>query len=140
MIAPQAIALILGIGGTVSSLSELDGAVSRGLSKQSVTRLVSRAAVDPKAARALRDQVVPLATWKRTKGRLSATASERAERLARVVAAAEFTMEDTELAKAWLNRPHGELHGLTPLAAARTELGARAVEGILDSILYGLPV
>src|SRR5450631_2702965 len=91
MITPGAIANILGIQDEVRTVSDLDGAVSRGLSKQSVVRVVSRIALNNKAARVLRDQVVPSATWKRTKGRLSVHVSERAERLARVMAAAEYT-------------------------------------------------
>jgi putative toxin-antitoxin system antitoxin component (TIGR02293 family) len=139
MITPTAIANILGIQH-VRTVSDLDGAVSRGLSKQSVVRVVSRIALDDKAARALRDQVVPSATWKRTKNRLSVHVSERAERLARVMAAAEYTWDDAGQARLWMNQAHPELGGRTPLAAAITELGARTVETVLDQIFYGLPV
>lgn len=140
MIAPEAIAHILGLGAGVRTIGDLDGLVARGLSKGAVTRVVARAAENPKSARILRDQVVPSATWKRTKGRLSTSASERTERLARVLAAAEYTMDDPELARAWMNRPHPELGGQTPLQVSRTELGARTVENVLDEIFYGLPV
>jgi len=142
MIAPEAIADILGIGieDKVRTVADLDNAVSRGLSKQSVVRLVSRIALNDKGARVLRDQVVPSATWKRTKGRLSVHVSERAERLARVMAAAEYTWDDANQARTWMNEPHAELGGRTPLAAASTELGARTVEAVLDKLFYGLPV
>lgn len=90
MIAPGAIAKILGIQDEVRTVADLDGAVSCGLTKQSVVRVVSRIGLNDKGARAPRDQVVPSATWKRTKGRLSVHASERAERLARVMATAEY--------------------------------------------------
>ena len=140
MIAPAAIASILGLGAEVCTLHQLDGAVARGLSKESVTRVVVRVSHDKRAARVLRDQVVPSATWKRTKGRLSVVASERAERLARVLAAAELAWDDADQARAWVNTPHGELKGQTPLAAARTELGARSVEEVLDRLTFGLPV
>jgi putative toxin-antitoxin system antitoxin component (TIGR02293 family) len=140
MIAPGAIADILGIQDEVRTVADLDGAVSRGLSKQSVVRVVSRIALSEKGARALRDQVVPSATWKRTKGRLSVHVSERAERLARVMATAEYTWDDADRARIWMNAPHSELGGRTPLAAATTELGARTVETVLDKLFYGLPV
>ncbi len=140
MIAPNAIANILGIEADVRTLGELDGAVTRGLLKNSVLRVVARASGDRKSARLLRDQVVPSATWKRTKGRLSTAASERTERLARVVAAAEYAWDDEAQAREWLNAPHPELAGRTPLVAASTELGARSVESLLDRIVYGLPV
>ena len=140
MIEPEAIADILGIQGEVHTVADLDGAVSRGLSKQSVVRVVARIALNDRAARALRDQVIPSATWKRTKGRLSIQVSERTERLARVMAAAEYTWDDPDQARTWMNKPHSELAGRTPLSVATTELGARAVEEVLDKLFYGLPV
>jgi putative toxin-antitoxin system antitoxin component (TIGR02293 family) len=139
MIAPRAIADILGLHHEVQTMAELDDAIASGLSKQSVVRVVSRIALNLKDARTIRDQVVPPATWKRTKGRISLHASERTERLARVLAAAEYTWDDPEQARAWMNQPHPELQGRTPLAAAKTELGARSVEAILDKLFYGLP-
>jgi putative toxin-antitoxin system antitoxin component (TIGR02293 family) len=139
MIEPQAIADILGIRDEVRTVTDLDGAVSRGLSKQSVLRVVTRIAPNVKEARALRDKVIPSATWKRTKGRLSVHVSERTERLARVLAAAEYTWDDPEQARLWMNQPHPELGGRTPLSVATTELGARNVEDVLDKLFYGIP-
>ena len=138
MVQTRAVASILGLA-EVSSMGELDGAVARGLSKAAVERVVARLARDRKEARSIRDQVVPPATWKRTKERLSAQASERTERLARVLAAAEYAWDDAEQAKVWMAEPHAELEGKTPRQAASTELGARAVEEILDRLVYGLP-
>jgi putative toxin-antitoxin system antitoxin component (TIGR02293 family) len=140
MIEPEAIADILGIQGEVHTVADLDDAVSRGLSKQAVVRVVARIALNDRAARALRNQVIPSATWKRTKGRLSIQVSERTERLARVMAAAEYTWDDPDQARTWMNQPHSELAGRTPLSVATTELGARAVEAVLDKLFYGLPV
>lgn len=139
MVITQAIAGVLGLPGRMRTVQDLDSAVARGLSKDSVTRVVARLSADSKQARSLRDRVIPLATWKRTKGRLSAHLSERTERLARVLAAAEYTWDDTEQARLWMNAPHPELGGRTPVAAAATELGARAVEDLLDRLFYGLP-
>ena len=56
-----------------------------------------------------------------------------------MLAAAEYTWDDTEQARLWMNQPHPELGGRTPVAAAATELGARAVEDLLDRLFYGLP-
>ena len=86
---------------------------------------MTRVALNHREARQLRDRVVPSATWKRAKGRVSGHASERVERLARVLAAAEYTWMDQEQARAWVNQPHPELGGQTPLSVAATELGAR---------------
>ena len=139
MIEPNSIAEILGIRAKVHTIADLDGAVSRGLEKRSVVRLVSRLTLTDRDARTLRDQVIPLATWKRTKGRLSRQASERTERLARVMAHAEYVWDDLALAREWMNKPHPELGGRTPLATAATELGARSVEYVLDCLFFGMP-
>lgn len=140
MVSPIATANILGIQSEVRTVRDLDGVVSHGLSKQSLTRVVARVARNGSEAKIIRDRVVPSATWKRTKGRLSTNVSERTERLARVLAAAEYTWDDVEQAKTWMNQPHPELADQTPLAAAATELGARSVEDLLDRLFYGLPV
>ena len=139
MVPTETIADVLGIPGNIRSVVDLDLAIARGLGKESVTRVVARLTTDRKQARALRDRVVPLATWKRTKGRLSAHLSERTERLARVLATAEYTWDDSEQARLWMNRPHPELGGRTPVDVAATELGARAVEDLLDQLFYGIP-
>ncbi len=139
MTTPASIASILGLSTDVRTLNDLDSAVSFGLPRQAVLRVLSHLAPDKSQVRAIRESMVPSATWKRTKGRLSHAASERTERLARIIAAAEFTWDDPAQARAWLNHPHPELANRTPLAAATTELGARSVENILDALFYGLP-
>jgi putative toxin-antitoxin system antitoxin component (TIGR02293 family) len=84
-------------------------------------------------------RVVPEATYKR-RIRLSAAESERTERLARVIAAAEYVWDERQPAHAWLRRPHPELDGQTPLECAMSELGARQVEELLGKLFYGLSV
>ncbi len=140
MIATEAVAGILGIEQEVHSVADLDRAVLHGLDKKSVVRLVSRIALNDRDARSLRDQVVPSATWKRATGRLSRQASERAERLARVMAHAEYVLDDKDDAREWMNKPHPELGERSPREVAASELGARSVEAVLDSLFYGLPV
>jgi uncharacterized protein (DUF2384 family) len=39
-----------------------------------------------------------------------------------------------------MSKPLRELNGQTPLDVARTELGARRVEDLLDKLFFGLPV
>ena len=134
------VAEVLGLPQNVSSLDDLDSAVSRGLPKTAVTKVIAALTEDAREATAIRDRLIPSATWKRTKSRLSVHASERAERLARVwVAARNAWNNDTELARAWLRQPHAALQGRAPLVVAATELGARAVEAVLDEMFYGLP-
>ncbi len=140
MIAPESIANILGLQSSIRSVSDLEAAVSAGLPKSSLDNLSARLHVDRKIASAYKFKIVPQATWKRRGKRLSPDESERTERLARVLAHAEFVWDDREQAREWMNKPHRELQDSTPLEAARTELGARRVEDLLDKLFYGLPV
>lgn len=48
--------------------------------------------------------------------------------------------ENAEDAEEFLTTPHGLLDGQTPLAASRTEEGAKRVREILLALEYGLPV
>jgi putative toxin-antitoxin system antitoxin component (TIGR02293 family) len=140
MIAPESIADILGLESTIRSVSDLEAAVLAGLPKSSLDNLSARLHVDRKIASAYKFKIVPQATWKRRGKRLSAEESERTERLARVLAHAEFVWDDRDQAREWMSKPHRELQDSTPLEAARTELGARRVEDLLDKLFYGLPV
>ena len=140
MIAPEAIAEILGLRASIRSVSELEAAVSAGLPKRSLELLSARLHLDRKVASAYKFKIVPQATWKRRTKRLSVDESERTERLARVLAHAEYVWDDREQAREWMAKPHRELHNNTPLEAARTELGARRVEDLLDKLYYGLPI
>ncbi len=140
MIAPESIAEILGLGAAVRTVGELESAVSAGLPKRSLERLSARLYGDRKTASAYKFKVVPQATWKRRTKRLSVDESQRTERLARVLAHAEYVWDDRDQAREWMIKPHRELHNNSPLEIARTELGARRVEELLDRLFYGLPV
>lgn len=139
MIEPASIAEILGLARTVRTVQDLESAVSAGLPKRALERLSTRLYRDARMASAYKYTVVPQATWKRRASRLSVEESERTERLARVLAAAEYVWDDRDLAREWMNKPHRELGDQTPLDTARTELGARRVEALLDKLYFGLP-
>jgi len=125
MIHPERIAEVMGgfaiLGHEVRSFQDLETSVAGGLPKVALRR------------------VVPEATFKR-RTHLSKTEGERTERLARVIAAAEYVWDDSDDAREWLTKPHPELSGRTPMEAAESELGARRVEHVLDSMFYGLPL
>ena len=140
MIEPRSIAEILGLGASIRTVRELESAVSAGLPKRSLERLSARLHQDRRTASAYKFKIVPQATWKRRSRLLSRNESERTERLARVLAHAEYVWDDRERAREWMNKPHRELGKRSPLEAARTELGARRVENLLDKLFYGLPV
>ena len=140
---PRNVGEVLGgksvLGRPVTSLLDLSEAVERGLPKitlRNVARHVYSGASDQ---RAMMHRIVPEATYKRRRERLSHAESERTERLARVIALAEEVWQDAGQSRRFLTTPHPEIGGKTPLDAALTELGARQAEEIMARILYGLP-
>ncbi len=127
------------LGGAMTSLLELSDAVERGLPKIALRNVASRVFTDAGEQRAMMYRIVPEATYKRRRDRLSPAESERTERLARVIALAEDVWQDRAQTKRFLTTPHAEIGGKTPLEAALTELGARQAEAVMARILYGLP-
>jgi putative toxin-antitoxin system antitoxin component (TIGR02293 family) len=142
MIRPKNIAEIMGgraiLGRPIRSLRDLERTISRGLPKRALRLTAQRVYPATGDARRVMFRVVPEATFKR-RTRLSAAESERTERLARVIAAAEYAWNDQADAREWLTKPHPELGKRTPFDSAMTELGARQVEDLLDRLFYGIP-
>ncbi|MGP8253627.1 MAG: antitoxin Xre/MbcA/ParS toxin-binding domain-containing protein [Terracidiphilus sp.] len=142
MIRPENIAEVMGgaaiLGQRVRSIDDLEKTISGGLPKRALRLTAERVSASAGDARRVMFRIVPEATFKR-RTRLSAAESERTERLARVIAAAEFAWNDRGDAREWLTRPHPELGQRTPLESAMTELGARRVEDLLDRLFYGIP-
>jgi len=142
MIRPESIVDVMGgaaiLGRRIRSIGDLERTVSRGLPKRALRLAAERVTSSAGDARRVMFRIVPEATFKR-RDRLSAAESERTERLARVIAAAEYAWNDRGDARAWLTKAHPELGGRTPLELAMTELGARRVEDLLDRFFYGIP-
>lgn len=142
MIHPENIADVMGgaaiLGRPIRSIGDLEKTISGGLPKRALRLTAERVYASAGEARRVMFRIVPEATFKR-RTRLSASESERTERLARVIAAAEFAWDDREDAREWLTKPHPELGQRTPLESAMTELGARRVEDLLDRLFYGIP-
>jgi len=143
MLEPRHIGEVLGgsrvLGEAMATVLRLNDAVQRGLPKATLRNVARRVFADAAGQRSLMRQIVPEATYKRRRERLSAAESERTERLARVVATAEDVWQDREQTRRFLTTPHPELGGKTPLEAALTELGARQAEEVMARIVYGLP-
>jgi putative toxin-antitoxin system antitoxin component (TIGR02293 family) len=144
MVEPHRISETMGgsevLGHGIASLAELSDAVERGLPKSTLRHVARHISADAAEQRRIMHRVVPEATYKRRRERLSPAESERTERLARVVALAEDAWDDRAEARRFLATPHAELGGRKPLEAAFTELGARRVEELLARLVYGLPV
>jgi putative toxin-antitoxin system antitoxin component (TIGR02293 family) len=142
MIDSQQVADVMGgpdvLGRGVESLRALESLVHEGLPKEALRRVVERALADRVERRQLLYRIVPEATFKRRRV-LSTDASERTERLARVVATAEYVWDEPELARRFLHEPHPMLEGRSPVDVALSELGARRVEDLLWGLHHGLP-
>ncbi|MBS1815387.1 MAG: DUF2384 domain-containing protein [Acidobacteria bacterium] len=88
----------------------------------------------------LRQMIIPRASWKRAGQKLTASASQAALRVERVFNLAKSIWGDASIAAQWLNRPHEELSGATPLSFLKTESGGRCVEELLIALEHGFPV
>lgn len=123
----------------VRSSADLQRVVKEGLPVRALDEAVRYVAGSGRAARVLRDRLVPRATRAR-RTRLRLPESERVERLARIMALAEQVWESRDDAREFLAQPHPMLEERSPLEMAETELGARRVERLLMNLEYGLPV
>ncbi len=121
------------------SLAELSEAVEQGLPKSALKATAKHLYAEPSEQTKFVYRVVPEATFKRRQGRLSPAESERTERLARMVATAEYCLNSKEAARLFLTSPHWKFNNRIPIEVAMTELGGRQVEQLLFSLSWGLP-
>jgi putative toxin-antitoxin system antitoxin component (TIGR02293 family) len=120
------------------SFAELDELVSHGLPKNALKASVDRICLNNEDRKHLLYRIIPEATYKRRRDSLSVDESERAERLARVYATAEYVWNSDDDARAFLHAPHPLLQRRTPLDVSMSELGARRVEELLWKLYYGI--
>ena len=138
MVSPEQIGAVMGLPHLPHSVAELDERVREGLPKSALREGVGHAARSAEERRALLGRIVPEATFKRRRERLSRDESEKTERLARIVATALYVWDDEGDSREFLNTAHPLLEGRTPLDVAFTELGARRVEELLWKLFYGI--
>jgi putative toxin-antitoxin system antitoxin component (TIGR02293 family) len=72
------------------------------------------------------------------KRRVDPGVAERALRVARIQALAEFVLEDPANARAWLHAPQPAVGGRRPIDMLGSEFGAREVEHVLQRIEHGV--
>jgi putative toxin-antitoxin system antitoxin component (TIGR02293 family) len=72
------------------------------------------------------------------KSRLTHDESDRAMRMARVVALAKEVLGSDEKASRWMSNPNRALGGKRPFDQLDTEPGVRSVEEVLYGIAYGM--
>ena len=127
------------MGLSAANTSELIQQVERGFSYKTLHTLQSRSGL-PEAD--LADLVgIPWRTLARRKAQGKFT-PEESERLLRLGTVFELAVElfegDNAGALRWLTAPRRALGGKTPLAYARTELGAREVENLIGRMEHGV--
>jgi putative toxin-antitoxin system antitoxin component (TIGR02293 family) len=88
----------------------------------------------------LRAKLIPDSSWKRAGKRLGPQASQTTARVDHILSIAGRIWGNEADATAWLNTPHPELQGETPVTLLKTEAGGRAVESLLAALDYGFPV
>jgi len=138
LVTPEKIASIMALTSVPHSFAELDELVSHGLPKNALKASVDRICLNNEDRKHLLYRIIPEATYKRRRDKLSVEESERAERLARVYATAQYVWNSDDDARAFLHAPHPMLQGRTPLDVSMSELGARRVEELLWKLYYGI--
>ncbi len=128
-------------GRRVSSPSPvlIEKAVESGLPRESLQHVAEAIAGGDKAkASALERGIVPKTTLERRESKLSRQESERTERIARIFVHARRALGTEAEAREFMTAPHPELEGRSPLDVAKTDLGARRAEQILNALEFGL--
>jgi len=108
------------------------------LPKKSLKAIVDYVGMNTLERKQLLYRIIPEATYKRRREKLSAEESGRAERLARIYATAQYVWDSDDDARTFLHTPHPMLQDRTPLDVSMTELGARRVEEVLWRLYYGI--
>ena len=125
------------LGQSIKNESELAQLVTR--------RIPTQVAVTFTAQGLTRDEfhdvVIPVRTFKHRKTRsedLSVDESDKALRMARVLALAENVFSNREKALAWMRKPKTRFGGEKPMHMLQTEAGARLVEQMLVQVDEGM--
>ena len=131
---------MLGLKAVHTSTLGMATVVSQGLPTTALKRVLSEISRDPRIRQRVSDQVISRATLKRRGLRLKQEESGRLERIARLMATAEWVWDDKAEAQAFMATRNKALNDLSPIDMATSDAGVRAVEEVLNRIYYGLPV
>ena len=127
------------LGLRLSSPLEVMNLLSRGLRFESVERFLENSRFSTEDFAAL--VAIPARTLARRKeqGRLDPAESDRLLRVTRVFARALDLFEgDADAAHRWFGTPARALGGQRPKTLARTDLGSREVENLIDRLEHGV--
>ena len=127
------------LGLSASNSAELIQQVERGFSFKTLHTLESRSGLPGVALAGLVGIPERTLARRKSKGKFTPEESERLLRLGTVFEqAVELFEGDRAAALRWLTAPRKALEGNTPLAYARTELGAREVEDLIGRLEHGV--
>jgi putative toxin-antitoxin system antitoxin component (TIGR02293 family) len=138
VVEPGRIGQVMGLRRRVDSVEQLEQQVEAGLPKAALGAVARHVYGSSPEAAALMQRVIPAATFHRRGEALKPQEGERVERLARVIATAEYVWDNADDARAFLSTGHAMLSGRRPIDVALTELGARRVENLLWSLFHGV--
>lgn len=124
------------IGFRVVSDADMASAVERGFSVQ-VLDALRESGVTDKEIGALIIKPRTLSHRRDKRQNLTVEESDRAARVARVLALADKTFANQDKAGRWLHKDLSSLDGRRPIDLVRTAAGARIVEDILTRIAWG---
>lgn len=88
----------------------------------------------------LNSSVSTLERRRRERKALDSVASERVDRIAAVCHVAQDVLEGREAATKWLSMPNKALGGVMPILHCETEIGAKQVRRILQTLEFGGPI
>jgi putative toxin-antitoxin system antitoxin component (TIGR02293 family) len=117
----------------------IEKAVENGLPRFALRHVAQQiAGADKTKISSLEWVIVPKSTLERREEQLSPLESERTERVARIFVHARRALGSEAEAREFMTRPHPQLDGRTPIDSAKTDLGTRRTEQILNALEYGL--
>jgi putative toxin-antitoxin system antitoxin component (TIGR02293 family) len=135
--ASRAYGMLLGLAP--AAVPNIVDAVRKGLSYRAFERFVTNTSLSTAASAALMDVPVRTLSRRKREERLQPDESDRLLRATRVMGRAIDLFEgDRAEAKQWLARPQRALGGATPFDLASTEVGALAVERLIDQLEHGI--
>lgn len=122
----------------VKSSDDLVTSIRAGLPARIITILADTLTM-PQVDVAKRLGIPPRTLTRRlSRARLSLDESDRAVRMARIIAIATEILGTNEKAAAWLRTPNRALGGKLPIDEIGTDPGYRSVEEVLYAIAYGM--
>lgn len=126
---------MIGARTTINTAADLAQYALKGLTTEAVRRLAALGLSQRDLA-----FIIPARTFthrEERSERLTPDESDRALRLARILAIGEIVFGDQDRALKWLTTEKRQFNAITPLGMLRTEIGARLVEEMLWQIDEG---